>query len=332
MKNQTLKMKAPDGYRLSSIIATSFDLDLAVLRGLLAEYPKVDWKFFCDESSLIDTENDTLDYSKLENIVFPVSMPFYESQNGTPKQIPFHPKVWIFKYKNNDNAKFYRISVGSCNITKYDNLEVEFCAEGYVDDNLDSENIDVVNFFQELKNYTSINPMLLEELLSDLKKIKFNPISNIPIDSFEIIFTGAFFPKLFNYIKDKLNVMLPDFDECFVISGFISEYVIRRINDALVNPGQHCTIITCKNEMDRISEEFLNSLSENLHFEIWDDNSYRPHAKMYLCRKGNSVKGYLGSKNATTFASFSTLEAMVYFTIKDSKLSLNEIADYFFVK
>ena len=74
MKNRVLKMEAPDGYRLCNITATTYELDLAVLRQLMAEYSEAKWKIFCDSTMINDTEKDTVDISEFESLVIPVKM------------------------------------------------------------------------------------------------------------------------------------------------------------------------------------------------------------------------------------------------------------------
>lgn len=333
MKNRTLKMEAPDGYRLCNITATTYELDLAVLRQLMAEYSEVKWKIFCDSTMINDTEKDTVDISEFESLVIPVKMslaPFTIDDN--PVNLAFHPKLWILVYRNDKGNHFYRISVGSCNMTKHDNLEVEFCAEGYVSDKTDNENIDIINLFGELNARLDTKAVISEQMLSELKCVHFKPVSDIPVRNFEFLITGEFFPRWYNTLKDKLNVLLQDYDELLVISPTISESIIRRINDSLNNQEGVCTILTYSSEMDKLSDEFKRSLNPGIYFEFWEDYTCRLHAKAYFSRKDSFFKGYIGSRNATAVASFATLEAMTYFTIENNDCSICELADCFLLK
>lgn len=319
----------PEGYYLQKIIVTTYDLDLSVLREQMRIYPDADWTVICDGSGICDTENASADISGYETVIMPVEMPMSTFRiAGNPARLAFHPKIRLLVYGNRKGNRMYRLSVGSRNMTRHNNIECEICAEGYLSDTSEKRNSDLIFFFRNLEAFSRSQKKIPEEFLSELSHVAFEPVSEIPLKNFEILFTGAFYPAWHNAVKDKLDVMLCDYDELLIISPNLSDRIIQRVRDSL-DSTRTCTVITCKKAYEDLSDELKASPGSRMRFEFYQNETYRLHAKAYFSRKGECIKGYIGSRNATEVARLKTLEAMAYFETEASGRSIRGIADCF---
>ena len=326
----------PYGYETVFAVGTTYSLDLDALIGvcialglsesidnelkdnsiyLLEALQKTAEKvlIFCEGGQIKVPANSNALHILLEKMVVEVVMKNKKS---------FHPKFWLVKYENEDGEALYRCLVLSRNLTFDRSWDVAVGIEGKYK-NGTGKTKPLHDFLQSLTKLSKRNDIdknkikellnLAEEIMNvnfELNKKEFTDFSFHPvgIENYSIEDTGFF----------------NNYHELLIISPFLSNGTIKKINDmALTNPYYN-TLITRKSEIAKLKPSSVTNfetyvmkdiivdgeeaLSEGEQEEDILKQKQDIHAKLYLKTKYSNSELFIGSLNASNNACYGNVE------------------------
>ena len=328
----------PYGYETVFAVGTTYSLDLDALIGasialglsesidnelkdnpiyLLEALQKTADKvlIFCEGGQIKVPTNSNALHILLEKMVVEVVMKNKKS---------FHPKFWLVKYKNEDGEALYRCLVLSRNLTFDRSWDVAVGIEGtYRNSNVNGKTKPLYDFLQSLTKLVKRNEIdkdkrkellnLSEEIMNvnfqlnekEFKDFSFHPVG---IENYCIEDTGFF----------------NNYHELLIISPFLSDGTIKKINEiALTNPYYNM-LITRKSELPKLKPSSVNNfetyvlkdiiidgeeaLSEGEQDEDTQKQKQDIHAKLYLKTKYSDSELFIGSLNASNNACYGNVE------------------------
>jgi len=245
---------------------------------------------FCNKGSIAVPPTVRKVYSLLEKNI-------YEVFNLDNTKANFHPKLWLIREVNNDNAKdvLMKLIVSSRNMAYSDNIDCIACLTGKVGkvQNKNEKHTRLRTFIEKVLSYSNISDEKAKQvkvLAKDIEKVEKFEV-NAPFEDYD------FYPYLFKEefglgrVKDYLRGT-----ESIIISPFIDKTFIEK---NLLN--SHCSLITRKEFVTK--DLFYQIVPKGNIYIALDDLASRGmdvHAKMYLVWQGREKHYlYLGSANAT---------------------------------
>lgn len=330
----------PEGFHLDNAIATSYSLDLDALISIpVALYfahsldlnVKQDVvqvldsirrasetvKVFCQKGQIKVPETQHRLYSFIEPCV--VQVP-------PTQQNSFHPKIWVIRYKNNNQEIKYRVIVLSRNLTFDRSWDVAFQIEGdFIQDRQKNfgKTKPLIDFINYLSGFEKIS--WLKSFVADLGKTDFKIAAN----DFEDF---TFLPTGFEGYKKNILFDKQLYDDLLIISPFVT-------NGGLEIAKQHSaikpTLFSREFELNKINKEVLTHFSvyhlsndfvegeEKLEVDTEENILSQPqdlHAKVYSYKSGWDAYLLLGSANCSKRAMENNVEFMIQLKGKNSKI------------
>lgn len=326
----------PYGYETVFAVGTTYSLDLDALIGasialglsesidselkdnpiyLLEALQKTSEKIliFCEGGQIKVPANSNALHILLEKMVVEVVMKNKKS---------FHPKFWLIKYKNEEGEVLYRCMVLSRNLTFGRSWDVAVGIEGtYKNGNGKAKPLH--DFLQSLTKLAKRN-----EIDKDKRKELLNlseEILNVNFELNEKEFTDfSFHPVGIENYNIEDTGLFNNYHELLIISPFLSNGTIKKINDiALTNPYYN-TLITRKSEIAKLKPSSVTNfetyvmkdiivdgeeaLSEGEQEEDILKQKQDIHAKLYLKTKYSNSELFVGSLNASNNACYGNVE------------------------
>jgi len=351
------ELTPPFGYKLDRAIGTTFSLDLlsllmAPLSLLFYEMENKEDLFknpialvdairktsdhfaiFCQRGNIKIPKQKTYLYQYLEKIVNEVQP---NDKNGV-----FHPKIWVMRFKSEDEPILYRFLCFSRNITFDNSWDTVLRLEGtYNDDRVNNyaNNYPISDFLKTLPNLTKqeISPKTQEhiDVISE-EILKVNFITPLYFDDeIEFIPSGIKNYKGINKFDEYSRIM--------TVSPFLSENIIKEL---FQNTSENNLLISKGETLDQIDPYVLKNINKNTDINILDEVAERPeeiddsldgeleigyndfsglHAKLYIMEKGSNVKLLTGSANATISGlKGKNIEFMIGLTGKKDKIGID---------
>lgn len=335
-------LRPPSDYQLSWGIGTTYSLELETLLSVplaFSLYECMNQKeilnnsifaldairrnasklvIFCQHGQIKVSSTDSLLYSYLEDMIVEVN----PSSGGV-----FHPKIWLLKFKNQEEEIFYKYICLSRNITFDRSWDTILVLDGKPVEYEVPENDNLIKFINFLPKI-AVNKIeknrldIIKKISIELGKIKFNPPEN-------------FDNQLnFHFLGIDNNDSFPISDEyrrLLIVSPFLSESVLNRFDNV-----KQKYLISIQNSLDKISNDTLKKynkiwvLDELAEDKSEDDISRLSglHAKLYIGENEKLVTLWNGSSNAT-HAGFSSLnvEALVELRGERNKIGINKFID-----
>lgn len=306
----------PEGFQLSSGIATTYSLDLHTLLAIPVAlfYAKALEGDFTLENrfDVLDAIQKTEEVLKIYCQKGKIKVPrkynylfaFLEDAivEITPQiaQASFHPKVWLLRFENNTDIR-YRLIVLSRNLTFDRSWDLALVTDGQVGQHSLPENRPLVEMTQYLNavaafpNHTSF--------LEDLAKAKFESI-----DGFNSI---NFHPIGFDWDSQRFpNPIQQSFDELIIMSPFVDTSTLQRFTSICRGKKWLFSRAEELNQIDAVHlmgyEVYcLNRLIvEGEDREELEETSVEPekqnlHAKLFIGNRQGTYHWFVGSANAS---------------------------------
>ncbi|MFC4559739.1 phospholipase D family protein [Virgibacillus kekensis] len=319
----------PLALSLSEEMDQTFQDDpIYVLEGLRRGADK--FAIFCEAGQIKIPQNQNSIFAMMEDSVFEVALENNKS---------FHPKVWLIKYKNNDNEVLFRLLVLSRNLTFDRSWDIAVALEGKKGDTKTSKNEPLVEFFRYLVNFTGENEKKeqIKQIISELDYIHFDP-ANKHIPDFDFCPLG-----ITDYEKAEIGIF-EKYHQLIVISPFISEVIISELNELALSNAKK-VLITRKTELHKLTEEML------LDFEVFtlkdsiidgesaisgdiDEGEITElqdiHAKLYARTKYNEHHIFIGSANSSRNAFSGNVEFLLKLKYKKHGFRITDLLEDMF--
>jgi len=309
-------LRPPSDYQLSWGIGTTYSLELETLLSVPLAFSLYECK---NQKEILNNSIFALDAirrnaSKL--VIFcqygqiKVSSTVNPSSGGV-----FHPKIWLLKYKNQEEEVFYKYICLSRNITFDRSWDTILVLDGKPVEYEVPENdklIKFINFLPKIAvNKIEKNRLdIIKKISIELGKIKFHFLGTDNNDSFPI--------------SDEYRRLL-------IVSPFLSESVLNRFENV-----KQKYLISTQYSLDKIPDNTLKKynriwvLDELAEDKSEDDISRLSglHAKLYIGENEKYVTLWNGSSNAT-HAGFSSqnVEALVELRGERNKIGINKFID-----
>ena len=335
-------LRPPSDYQLSWGIGTTYSLELETLLSVPLAFSLYECKnqkeilnnsifaldairrnasklvIFCQYGQIKVSSTDSLLYSYLEDMIVEVN----PSSGGV-----FHPKIWLLKYKNQEEEVFYKYICLSRNITFDRSWDTILVLDGKPVEYEVPENdklIKFINFLPKIAvNKIEKNRLdIIKKISIELGKIKFNPPDDFD-NQFNFHFLGIDNSNSFP-ISDEYRRLL-------IVSPFLSDSFLNRFGNI-----KQKYLISTQYSLDKIPDDTLKKYSriwvlDELAEDKSEDDISRLsglHAKLYIGENGKSVTLWNGSSNAT-HAGFSSqnVEALVELRGERRKVGINKFLD-----
>lgn len=314
----------PTGYILKRAVATTYSLDLNTLLAIPVAlfYSKpLEGDYERDRLDVLDSISQASEYitivcqkgkilsPKKFHKLFAFLEPCITEYKTIDAFSSFHPKVWIIRFEK-DNEVIYRIVILTRNLTFDKCLDIAFCMDGGVKSVNKKENQPLVDFLKSIITHTDIKN-IETKFIEDLNRCEFDVIDEF--NSFKFHPIGP----------DNINPFTkPQFDELLMISPFVQE---KRLTDVTKNIVGKCSLFSRKEEIFKLSDDIIEkidcyNISDNVrNFEYNNSVSeevelpeiYDLHAKLYIGKKEQNYKWYLGSANLTNPSVNRNIEFMI---------------------
>lgn len=289
----------PGGYVLDAAVGTTYGLDLDALIGasvaiglsestdgdllqnplyVLQALQEVGDKVavFCEGGQIKYPNKPTPLYILLEKIVFPV-----KTKKRILNRYPsFHPKMWLIRYKNNENEYIYRVVVMSRNLTFDHSWDVVFAMDGLKTKYNQFANTPLIDFIDYLYKQIDVEgatdaqsaqrkQVLLKSLMKDLAKVKFITDNKVFTD-FEFLPVGIKKDRssYYDMSTTALGMARRDkskrFDQLLVISPFLSNKAVEMFNneESSLTPNAERILISRKETIAKLNPESCNKFKK----------------------------------------------------------------------
>ena len=281
-------------------------------------------------------------------MVFQVST---AKRKGIAKFPSFHPKFWLIRYVNENDAPLYRVVVLSRNLTFDRSWDVTFTMDGKVNGRKTLKTAPVIDFISYLTNSLSLD----ENGKAKLKKIR-TIMRELPYVHFELnsreFYDFEFLPTgikstdggFYSPADQAFAPLFQDsFHEILIMSPFLTNSVIKNFIDrneyinhtdymlftramslGKLNPDDCADfrIFTMKDAVidgeTTISEEIQQTQKQDIH------------AKVYMVRKNSDTYLYLGSLNASHNAFYGNIEFTIMLKTKNRYLNMKKLSEELF--
>lgn len=324
----------PEGFRFTRAVATTYSLDFETLIAAivpLALQGDIDDKelqtnpvailqavrkvvgrlvVFCEAGQIkVPAAHNKL-ASLLDNVIVEVALP--RSGNRYPS---FHPKTWLVEYENEEGEHVWRYVVLSRNLTRDQSWDVAVSLDGARKRGNYAMTRQILPFYKFLRGKvykgagTERQKAVVKDIISSLDEGVSFTLEN-PFDSIRVFPMGV----------DR-SLMPPDifrvdepFDDLVVISPFLSETLIKKLNGDENESGCRKRVLISRSaafgklkpsDADRFRKYMLRGVATE-SAEIQD-----LHAKIYLRRVGSRTELWLGSANATVSGMRKNVEMMI---------------------
>lgn len=350
----------PEGYVLEKAVGTTYSLNLEALTAIsivlglkeeadsellhnplsmLNALQKVSGKLlvFCEAGQIKNSVHSSALMLLVEKMVIPVALPKKRGASSFPS---FHPKTWVFQYKNPEGLRKYRLAILSRNLTFDRSWDVCFCMDSNGTVQNAEKTAPLTNFLEFLVDKISGDIQdarqkrrFMRSLINEMEGVSFSTDSKEFGEDFDILPLGIG-KKAWRMEKDPL--FCTDrwnaqnfFHDLVVFSPFLSGNLIGEWNRPEHNryhnnrPDTKRTLITRRSELEKLTKEQTSNFQIYvLKDDIVDgeevisdeqENKQRQdiHAKIYLRRIYSHTDLYMGSMNATNAAIYSNVEMMI---------------------
>jgi hypothetical protein len=343
----------PKGYEVDFAIGTTYSLDLEALVGVplaLCLSEEMDRTFqddplyvleglrrsadrfaiFCEAGQMKVPQNGNVIFSLLENSVFEVAL-----KNGHS----FHPKLWIIKYKDENQNVLYRLLVLTRNLTFDRSWDMAISLEGKRNKKKTLKNRPLADFLIYLLPFIhdKNKKKLMRKMISELDFVHFDPADK-RIPSFE------FCPLGINGYGLENTGLFERYHHMIIMSPFISKSMMIKLNHlSRSNPTK--VLITRRTELHKLDESMLTDFDvyalkdivvegeEAISGENAENESAQPqdiHAKLYLTTNYNEHHLYVGSANCSYNAFHGNLEFLLKLKYQKYGFKISDILDDLF--
>lgn len=361
----------PDKYKLDFAIGTTYSLDLDALVGacialglsedtdsdlmknpiclleaLRATGDKV--ALFCEGGQIHTPNNVTPLYILLEKMVFQVNT---AKRRGIAKFPSFHPKFWLLRYVDEQNAPMYRVVVLSRNLTFDRSWDVTFCMDGKVNGRKTLKTAPVGDFLSYLVGQlpsdenAKTKQKKIRAIQRELPFVHFE-LNSKEFDDFEFLPVGVKNGNGgFHSTEDEpFNPLFNDScHEVLVMSPFLSNSVIREFKErnTYINHTDYMLFTRAMSLSKLKAEDCKNFRIFTMKDAVVDGESAisedEPqvqkqdiHAKVYMVRKNSASYLYLGSLNASHNAMYGNIEFMMLLKSKNRYLNMSKLSESLF--
>jgi len=360
----TKMLTPPYGYETVFAVGTTYSLDLDALIGAsialgLSESVDNEMKdnpiyllealqrtldkvlVFCEGGQIKVPNNSNALHIFLEKMVVEVKMKNKRS---------FHPKFWLIKYTNQEGRAIYRCIVLSRNLTFDRSWDVAVSIDGEI-----GEDQEVFEKSRPLSDFLGAITRLVYRKDIDRKKRRdllglSKEILNVKFKLDDRDFYDFSFMPVGIKGYDRIdNELLSTYHESFIVTPFLSEGIISKLNSlVLTNPNPN-TLITRRSELAKLKPSSVSrynvyvmkeiiidgedTLSEGDVDSKTDQKQHQDiHAKIYLKKKHSERVMYLGSLNASNNAFNGNVELLFKLRGKKKVLGIDEIKSDIFGK
>lgn len=349
-----------DGWTTSWAIGTTYSLNLEILMAVpLALFQG---KYLSETTDIRNLRADMLDaldkvrerlfvFVHENNIDAHVSynmlMSFLD-QNiwNVPTLSPhqnFHPKVWLIRYEKEQKlggeGVMYRLIVMSRNITAATDFDISAQMDGFLGDEVSSENDNIIEMMRWLMKRTDNDKVVKQ--LKELKKVHFaspRPFNNKQAVFYPQHIAGVECPLLNNVIGRELP-----FEELLIVSPFVDNDSLQMLTG--MTSGRS-VLVSREHEMDAVEPEVLRTFSECYHWNSmlenaadWEEQeeteqssrSISLHAKMFIAKARLGYDGkswnnwFVGSTNCTKAGMSNNYEALLHLRSLESGTSVDDV-------
>lgn len=234
----------------------------------------------------------------------------------------FHPKIWVLRFEKKKKFR-YRLAVLSRNLTFDRSWDIACFCDGGWQERPTADGLKLVNYLKHFYQVTGQEPD--KKFLKELAYMQFEvPAAFQSLCLFPIIghTRRAEFPN---------PVSQQSYEELLVISPFVDDRTVREFREK----NQHVTLLSRKDELDKMDQDLLDGL-EVYYFnqDIRDGelvldtegqlHQYQDlHAKIYLGRNRQVTDWYIGSANSTVPALDRNTEFMIRFSGQSRNAALD---------
>lgn len=351
-------LSPPEDCELDFAIATTYSLDLDSLIGAsisiglsddidsdLSENPiflldalrKTSNKIvlFCEKGQIHLPNNPNQLYTLLENMLFEVITSKTLKRN---KYASFHPKMWLLKYKDENNNFSYRFIVLSRNLTFDRSWDISFTMDGKKGEKLTNKNDALISFIDYLKEFATDENKIkkMNEIAEELKYVNFD-LESSDFKDFDFIVNGIGN----DYSIQNHSLFDENLDELLIVSPFLSNSTILGFNTRK-NKKSKALLFTryeslpklkakdCDNfEVYVLKDEIVcgEPKSSEESQEILKQDI---HAKIFAVEDNRFTDLYLGSLNATQNAFWENIEFMIKLRARKKTFNVNNLANDLF--
>ncbi|SFA83721.1 hypothetical protein SAMN04488072_102217 [Lentibacillus halodurans] len=348
----------PSGYDVEFALGTTYSLDLEALVGVplslglseemdqtimndpiyvLEGLRKSANKFaiFCEGGQIkIPRENNSI-FALMENSVFEVSLDNDKS---------FHPKLWLIKYRNEEQEELYRFLVLTRNMTFDRSWDIAIALEGQKVSEQTEKNRPLADLLQFLTDFSTKEEKTeqINNLISDLRYVQFDPLQK-QVTDFEFCPIG-----INGYEKESAGVF-DSFHKLIVISPFISDSTIKELYEKTLTGSKYNTpervLITRKTELHKLSPKLMAGFKiYTLKDSVVDGESAISgenesdevaqlqdiHAKLYAKSKYNHHLIFIGSANCSQNAFYGNVEFLLKLNYRKRGFQIMHLLDDLF--
>ncbi|GAA0607696.1 phospholipase D family protein [Virgibacillus siamensis] len=356
--NYSELLTPPVGYVVEFAVGTTYSLDLEALVGVplalglseemdqtMMEDPvyvleglrKSAEKFaiFCEGGQIkVPRKNNSL-FALMENSVFEISL-----ENGKS----FHPKLWLIKYRNEEQEELYRLLVLTRNMTFDRSWDIAIALEGKKVYQPTDKNRPLADFLQFLTEFSTSQDKTeqINQLISELDYVQFNPVLNQYAD-FE------FCPIGIDGYEEESSGVFDSFHKLIVMSPFISGATIKELHKKTLTESKHNVpervLITRKTELHKLTPELMHDfIVYTLKDSVVDGESAISeedesgemaqlqdiHAKLYAKSKYNHHVIYVGSANCSRNAFHGNVEFLLQLNYRKRGFQIMNLLDDLF--
>ena len=350
----------PVGYETIYAVGTTYSLDLDALIGAsiafgLSESIDSELKdnpiyllealkrtadkvvLFCESGQIQVPYQAKVLHSLLESMVVEVSMKNKKS---------FHPKFWLVKYENDLGEDLFRCIVLSRNLTFDRSWDIAVCLEGStkIDGRIKYgyEKSKPINAFLE-----SILKMAKRGMLDSKKKKMViraaQEVLNVKFEIQDKAYTDfEFIPIGIEGYKAEQMGLFTSYHEMFIMTPFLSDTTIKRIDQVALTSASKNTLITRKSELGKLKPESVEHFDVYIMKDIVVDgedaisdaeqaseieNKQKQdiHAKLFLKTKYSDSELFMGSFNASENACYGNVEFMFKLASKRRHLNVDQL-------
>lgn len=356
----SILLAPPAGYQTVYAVGTTYSMDLDALIGacislglsesidselrdnpifLLEALKRTTDKvaIFCESGQIQVPYNAKELHILVENMVSEIALKNKKS---------FHPKFWLVKYENEIGEDLFRCIVLSRNLTFDRSWDIALCIEGTT--KIDGrykygyEKSRPVSAFVESLLKLSKKDMLsskkrkiVQKAAKDILNVKFN-VNALGYSDFD------FFPiGIEDYSADQMG-LFTNYHELFVMTPFLSDKTIKRLNGAALKNQTKNILITRKSEIGKLNIDSVSNFDVYVMKDIVVDGEdaisdvdfgtehienqkQDIHAKLFLKTKYSDSELFMGSFNASENACNGNIEFMFRLAGKRRILNIDQL-------
>ena len=304
----------PENYKLNIAIVTTYDVEVDVLKKMLAgQRDKDRFLIFYGGGDFLEGPAGQKREEVLQSQIIDITLP---SGNPDYPLVINHGKVWLFEYISETGDYEYRLVIGSRNISSFENLEIGVMLRSVPCKEDDQRALWLMSYLEAITDcmnekdtgqlkYGTTDKVL--ELNKRLEKVSFAIDGKWESDDYRIVtlFPGA---MLINRINNSIFAMCRDYDELVICSPFI-DYKLLQMSLSGKRENGRVVVISNKTVIDELKAVAGNS---SCIVFLMPGNKKYVHAKFFLRRREDRFDLYLGSMNATGHGLNQNYEVMIH--------------------